>query len=212
MISGAHARRALVVGLIGAGWLSILGNSPGPEYKRNVVGRTGDITILPDGTNAPACYLTASVFTPVRRFAVFNETDVIRELTCLDGTDCLNRLPYDGQPCQGVVGAPDGGATANPPGPRDSGADGATPTTDGGGTTDASAPGTSQTPGIHSCRGAGGRTVQIQVTRSSRASEGEFCHSERATYRLEVETAAGAKSTLQFKIEIEEPPGYFGCD
>jgi hypothetical protein len=212
MISGARARRVLVVGLIGAGWLSILGNSPGPEYRRNVVGRTGDITIVPDATNyASACSLSASVFTPVRRFAIFNETDVIREVVCLDGSDCLVRLPYDGQPCEAVVGAPDG-ATSYPPVPRDSGADGTNPATDGGGTADASAPGIPQTPSIYNCRGAGGRTVQIQVTKSSRASGGDFCRSERATYRLEVETAAGAKSTLQFKIEIEEPPGYFGCD
>ena len=40
----------------------------------------------------------------------------------------------------------------------------------------------------------------------------EFCQSESTIYRLEVETAAGSTSTLEFKIEVDEPRGYFGCD
>src|SRR5687767_9947005 len=107
MILGTRVRRGLVVGLIAAGWLSILGNSPGPEYNRKTIRQTGDITItLAPGTMANACHLSASVATPVRRFGIYNGADVIRELSCVDGSNCLVQLPFGGQqPCAGVLGA-----------------------------------------------------------------------------------------------------------
>jgi hypothetical protein len=190
MISGARARRLLVVGLIGAGWLSILGNSPPPDYKRRMVGRTGDITIVPSGfayTNA--CYLQASVSTPVRRFASFNGAELILEITCSDGSDCLRRLPEQDRPCEAIADAVDGGASSGREGTPDGAPEMA----------------------VWGCPAAGGRGVQIQVTKGRRSHDYNFCNSESATYRLEVETAAGSKSTFDFKQEIDEPPGYFGC-
>ena len=191
MISGARARRLLVVALIGAGWLSILGNSPGPEYKRRTVARTGDITIVPSTLpHSTACYLEASVATPVRRFASFNGAELILEITCSDGSDCLRRLPYPDRPCEAITDALDGGAASSG---REGTPDGAPEVT------------------VWGCPATGGRGVQIDVTRGPRSHDYGFCTSESATYRLEVETAAGSKSTLDYKLEVEEPGGYLGC-
>jgi hypothetical protein len=191
MISGARARRLLVVALIGAGWLSILGNSPGPDYHVRMVARTGDLTIVPAGLpHSNACHLQASVSTPVRRFASFNGTELILEITCFDGSDCLRRLPDPDRPCEAISDALDGGAASSG---REGTPDGAPEIT------------------VWGCPATGGRGVQIDVTRGPRSRDYNFCNSESASYRLEVETAAGNKSTFDYKLEIEEPPGYFGC-
>jgi hypothetical protein len=191
MISGAHARRLLVVGLIGAGWLSILGNSPGPDYHLRMVARSGNLTIVPGNIQyTNACRLQASVSTPVRRFASFNGTELIAEISCADGSDCLRALPdFDLPPCGAVAGVADAGADA---GNYAGGIDGTGM-------------------GTYGCPGPSGSPIQVNVTRGPRSHDFSFCNSETATYRLEVETAAGAKSTLDYKLQIEEPPGYFGC-
>jgi hypothetical protein len=191
MISGAPTRRLLVIGLIGAGWLSILGNSPGPDYHLRMVAQTGDVTIVPTQlAHSNACYLQASVSRPVRRFASFNGTELILEIRCSDGSDCLARLPDRDRPCEAITDALDGGAAS-------SGQEG---TPDG-------APQVS----VWGCPATGGRGVQLEVIKGPRSHDYGFCNSESATYRLEVETAAGSKSTFDYKLEIEEPPGYFGC-
>ena len=207
----AHARRLLVLGLVGAGWLSVLGNSAGPEYHRKVIRQTGDITIVPvEDRYADGCRVTASVSTPVRRFASFSGTDLILEFTCLDGSNCLTRLPDHSRPCDAVVvRSIDAGAGGRPPPPSDGSTDAAAPA-DGGGSSDASAPGI-ETPEIHSCPVSTESTVMIRMTGRRRYGRVAFCESESATYRLEVETAAGSTSTLEYKIDVDEPGGYFGC-
>ncbi len=61
------------------------------------------------------------------------------------------------------------------------------------------------------CPGPPGRSVALQVITGPRYFDYAFCNSESTTYRFEVETAAGSKSTLEYKIKVDEPGGYFGC-
>jgi hypothetical protein len=192
MISGARARRVLVGSLIAAGWLAILGNSPGSDYHVKVVARTGDLTITTGNTKLDACSMDAFVSSPVRRFASFAGNELIIEVTCVDGSDCLSRLPDPYHPCEAIVGATDAGSVAV-------GREGET-------VSDA---------GVRSaefaCPGPPGKPNQLRVIQVQRMYEHEFCTSGSTTYRLEVDTAAGARTTMEYKLEEDPPPGYFGC-
>ena len=58
------------------------------------------------------------------------------------------------------------------------------------------------------CAGTGGATILL---RASRFVDDSSCADEKAVYRIVVETADGVPSVLEFRVEVKEPGGYFGC-
>jgi hypothetical protein len=276
----SRLKRPAVLLLIAAGWLSILGNSPGPTATKKLGARSGAVVIsLADQMWGSGCSSQGSLSMPVRRVALLSGSQLLYEAVCADGTDCFRSLsiPIDNNRCRQPT--PDGGRDSPPV--EDTGSDAVASDAQGdvGAASDAKdavssdapgsdAPGSSDAPtsdgpassdalvsadaispdatagdapagygllaatttpsaavsALQSratdagdpgrlviCDGLAAHPVAIRYDESSRFRYHDTCWNEKATYKILVETASGAQGTLEYRIEVEEPDGYFGC-
>ena len=98
-------RRPLVLVLIGAGWLSILGNSPPEVLSRGVLTQQGAVVITLDRYEPPhdGCALEATLSTPVRKATLFDRAGtVVRQAACDGAVDCFAALSWAPVPDTGV--------------------------------------------------------------------------------------------------------------
>jgi hypothetical protein len=227
-------RRLLPLLPIGAGWLAILGNSPPPDLERSITGQTGSTTITLTGP-AELQVVQATLSGPVRRATLWMDGQMMDEIVCIDGTDCISRISLPAEEGNRYPGAAachrvefDGGAAQD--GARaDSDARAepdATVLADAAETGDATGASSGDahgavanppsdaspllpeprvpmfTPDLVQCEGTG-------IIRSTKGYSGDWGGSH--DFRLEVETAAGALSRVDYHIESIPPKGYFGC-
>ena len=66
------------------------------------------------------------------------------------------------------------------------------------------------------CTGLTDGPVEVRQTENKRlrnySSGDNLCGDESAIYKITVETAAGLQGTYEYKIVVDPPSGYFGCD
>jgi hypothetical protein len=173
---------------LGAGWLSILGNSAGPSVHREISSTLGPVpvTLDPDDPDY-GCGARATLGQPVRRVAFLKDGALLAELVCADGTDCIPEVslpPYGSTSC--TLLQPDGGA--------------------GG---DAAADGLSRQ--TYRCTNDAGAPYVVRWTTMPLYTDYDACQDQKGVFELMVETAAGARTTVTYRIHLEQPKGYFGC-
>jgi hypothetical protein len=107
-----HARWRHVVRYYGSvaavfvGWWSLLADSAGPQFKREVSQTYGDVAITIDSTAEPLsydCYPVATFNPGVYRAALTDKDGtLLAEMNCLSRTDCLSQVAFDGYAVENV--------------------------------------------------------------------------------------------------------------
>jgi hypothetical protein len=216
-------QRAAVLVVISAGWLSILGNSPGPTYSKKVGAKSGpvDIELMTSQYGGP-CSFDARFSVGVRQVLLQRKSDglLIGGISCKDGRDCLTYVhfpPSSDQCWMSASSQPTSRDAASDSGDGSSGdalADahqdqdqdqdaGQTPA-DAGRASDPN-------PFLIDCTTDGQAPVNRRWIRPSSSSDSGACSDQGGTLQIVVETAAGTRSTLDYEVEVEQPDGYFGC-
>jgi hypothetical protein len=89
----SRLQRPAVLVLIGAGWLSILGNSPPERIEKKLGARSGVIVVsIARKEWDSGCSAQGSLSAPVRKASLVKDDQVVHEVTCLDDTDCMRFL------------------------------------------------------------------------------------------------------------------------
>jgi hypothetical protein len=220
-------QRPAVLLIIGAGWLSILGNSPPPEYSKKEGARSGPVGIELTGV-LDGCSFDARFSVGVRQVKLLRKSDgsLVGGILCSDGSDCITFLhfPPRSEQCwkpPAVKPTPRDATSAGADVDASSGTDASSwdalagfiyaEDQDGGQATGGSAGANDPDPFLIDCTADGGAPVKRRLIHGTGTASDSSCNKDGAAFQIVVETAAGTQSTLDYELEVDEPNGYFGC-